>query len=513
MMHTVRLLVVGVAIFSARPVNAIDLGHTTGVMWEHLEWQVQNPTYSGNPYDVLATVTFSHGSSSTTHTTEMFYLGSNTWSFRFTGTKPGNWTFNTSSNGPQGDPDLHNLTGSVTINPNPDSTITGFLTSANNKFAVQTGTTGELKAFLFNVFQHQDTDANGARIRDAGILSVDENFMNTYLAEARANGFNVVFFLVMDPLVWTDGTNPRLETFDKVDLLVTTAHRQGQRVHFWLWGDAARGYTPPGGKMSDKDKRLLRYIAARMAPLPGWTMGYGFDLQEWTTEEDTRVWAEYLHDHMGWRHLLWARGRSNAELDVIAYSGNGHSYSDAVSNLDNDTNRPHHFAERDYYPSRVNETWTRRHMWRYTMAGGHGGHWGYKGDADIGNWTYPNSEELRTHFTFWHTKGRFLLDMERADQLIPGGFCLKTPDNMNYVFFAEKTSQIDYDISSMSGSHRVIIVDVKSSYTEIDLGVQPPGSYTYAAPYSSDWAIAVGDFVEASTAPVRPEPPTGLRVE
>ncbi|RMF64766.1 MAG: hypothetical protein D6746_01240, partial [Bacteroidetes bacterium] len=33
----------------------------TGTLWSpYLEWSVENPTYSGNPFDLVATVTFTH---------------------------------------------------------------------------------------------------------------------------------------------------------------------------------------------------------------------------------------------------------------------------------------------------------------------------------------------------------------------------------------------------------------------------------------------------------------------
>jgi hypothetical protein len=50
------------------------------------------------------------------------------------------------------------------------------------------------------------------------------------------------------------------------------------------------------------------------------------------------------------------------------------------------------------------------------------------------------------------------------------------------------------DLSGMSGSQSAIAVDTKLSYAEIDLGTLSATNQTWTAPYSSDWAIAVGDF-------------------
>jgi len=109
----------------------------TGKLWApYLEWSLTNSSYSGNAYDLVATVTFSHQGSGASHTTEMFYDGGNTWKFRFAGTKTGTWTFNTSSN----DSNLNGHSGTVTINPNPG--VLGFVTNVNEQWVRQVSALG-----------------------------------------------------------------------------------------------------------------------------------------------------------------------------------------------------------------------------------------------------------------------------------------------------------------------------------------------------------------------------------
>ena len=76
--------------------------------------------------------------------------------------------------------------------------------------------------------------------------------------------------------------------------MVVIAHRNGASLHMWAWGDESRRWTPigVGGINGTPDRRLQRYIASRLGPLPGWTMGYGFDLQEWVSESQTQAWAQ-----------------------------------------------------------------------------------------------------------------------------------------------------------------------------------------------------------------------------
>ena len=86
-----------------------SFGSRSVVLWEYEGWSVENASYSGNPFDVIATVTFEHQGSSKSHTTEMFHDGDDTWKFRFTGTRMGTWNFTTSSD----DPELDGHSGSV----------------------------------------------------------------------------------------------------------------------------------------------------------------------------------------------------------------------------------------------------------------------------------------------------------------------------------------------------------------------------------------------------------------
>ena len=103
-----------------------------GVQWSpYLQWTVDNPTFQGNAFDVAATVEFTHSASGTRRRTEMFFVGENTWAFRFTGTRLGVWSFVTSSS----DEDLRGHTGEVMIKPNPDRNAHGFLKKASGKLS------------------------------------------------------------------------------------------------------------------------------------------------------------------------------------------------------------------------------------------------------------------------------------------------------------------------------------------------------------------------------------------
>jgi hypothetical protein len=82
--------------------------------------------------------------------------------------------------------------------------------------------------------------------------------------------------------------------------------------------------------------------------------------------------------------------------------------------------------------------------------------------------------------------------------------------NDNYIFYKENTSSVQMDLSSMGSGRMAIAIDTTQTYSEIALGTRSATNQTWTAPYSSDWAIAVGDF---TSSPITPPPaPTNLKI-
>lgn len=498
-----------------------------GTLWApFLEWSIENDSFSGNPFDILAEVIFVHLESGEKRCTEIFYAGGTTWKFRFSGTRLGKWTFTTSSK----DRDLDGITGRLVIYPNPNPEVKGFLVSDGSKFARQVGENGELEGVLFNVWQGGDFP-NGVNVwyNNSNIGSVIEYAIDNYI---RAHGMTVLYsgaisnrWFDLETRSWAehDAENPDPRTFEALEEAIVHLHSHGVHLHIWAWGDEQRKWTPigvgtinvlpdrrpfrrlqrylnsrfgKGGINGVPDKRLQRYIAARLGPLPGWSMSYGFDLEEWVTEDQVGEWAGYLKEHMGWPHLLMARGRTHPNLDVRSISNYGgpdtipKDYADVVDDMNFDKSRPHLYEERflhtrwDYFSMEV----TRRHMWWYAMAGGIGGFWGILWDDGI---DYPDSEQMLTHKQFWDE--RFLLRMERVNDLT-NGLALKTSDNNHFIFYKEDASSIRMDLPIMNRMQPAVAVDTKKTYEEIDIGHLEAKKQVWDAPYVSDWAIAVGNF-------------------
>ncbi len=472
-------------------------------MWSpYIEWTLENPSCDSNPFDVLASVQFVHEQSGAVHLTEMFFTGQDTWRFRFTGDRKGMWTFTTSSV----DPKLDGYSGRVLVKANPNPDAPGFLTHVGNRFALQHDDANDLRAHLFNVYMNGHITGNEFK------RFAEPKVLNTLLDDTQTNGFDTTFIYLCHN--WLnlgtlrhdehDSVNPDLATFDILDNMIVQAQARGMRWHLWAWGDESRKWTPhglPGGINGKVDHRLQRYIAARLGPLPGWTMGYGFDLIEWTSDKGRNGWAEYLHEKMGWDHLLCTRGYAlnNPKNNITAYSGFGGrdlstthggpaDYNEVVSHMDADLFRPSFYEERHSYLRdgfNLDMDGTRRLRWWQAMAGGLGGFYGFYSSSPH---PYPHPEQLRTAQRFW--KGRFTLDLKRAPDLTDG-YALTTPDMARLILYKEATNAIKADLSHMPQRARALAVDTCKSYKEIDLGVLDARKQTLRLPYQSDWAVAV----------------------
>ncbi|MEM9325894.1 MAG: Ig-like domain-containing protein, partial [Bacteroidota bacterium] len=506
-------------IFCNAPLLAIHFETRTTPVFEWQQWELLDDSWSGNPFDVVAHVTFTKQSTGETRSTEMFYVGDNRWRFRFTGSSIGSWSFTTSAD----DPDLNGHTGVVEVLPNPDSSAQGFLTSSGNKYAIEVGNDGRLKGFLLNIFQNDREHTPYKHTHITDFEGAPASKMSQYLDYAKAQGFTAVYVMLNHNLLqWGayghnehSSESPDLQAFHLLDTLITTAHDQGMYIYFWRWGDEFRKWTPAGlsgGINGAVDKRITRYMAARMGPLPGWAMGYGFDLHEWANDH-VDEWQQYFHDKLGWPHLLSARSRVFQDaISVIQGYAQGSkvvtspnkglktrenpSYAELVRMSSEYLDRPHLLEERNVQGRwGVSDDDTRLLLWKTAMAGGIGGWYGHFSDDVVfgGDRGYANSSQLLCHRLFW--EHRFLLDLEVENHLSSDDpWVLQSASSDHLIAFQTQVSEVSLDLSGWRGPAEVVAVDTKLAYAEVALGEITPGTHLINLPYSSDWAIAVGDF-------------------
>jgi len=517
----------------------------------YLEWTLDWRGTSGNPYDVIASAEFTHPDGTKVRT-PMFYGGNDQWRFRFTGTRAGTWKLRTDGPG-----DLGGHTATAEILERPGEKANGFMTHFGSKWGWQ----GTQEAFLPQYVMGKNLDAyyDG----DAGCVSEAkiEQDIQEFVVEHGFTGFHLQgqgrwFSLTGRP---GEDPNPDPRTYEVLETIICKVYEQGGACHIWMWGkDTGRDGDGPramvGGPMTAADRRNLRYLAARLGPIPGWSIGYGYDTENlWASPEELEAWKEYLHAHCGWHHFVGARvgfdekglygefgkgipkpplnDKYNAPVgdeytawlggDYTGYTSYRPLYDRYVRVLEHRADKPS--FEEDRFRLREAPQWTHkdyspeltvRGLWHSAMAGGVANIWGnlLPDDNRGGSQSYNHGDvhiksRIKTYATFFRDKRRFRRDLVRDNILAdpyegtneapdapPISVCLRAAENDRFIFYKEQATAVGMDLSHMKGPAPAVAVDTRRIYQEIDLGLLTPTKQKWLAPYSSDWAIAVGRF-------------------
>ncbi|UCF14174.1 MAG: DUF5060 domain-containing protein [Phycisphaerales bacterium] len=461
-------------------------------LWEPVTWSFENPSYSANPYDVRTWATFTHVPTGQEIRTGLVHDHGDTWKLRFTGTLRGRWTFKTGSFAQP----LSGLEGQVEVRPNPG--VPGFMTNFGSKW----GRLGVDEAFVPQYVMYRDPPEY---YRNPEQINAD---IRTFFIEHGFNGFHTSVLCRWFDLDKTRSSeidspspNPDPRTFEALELLIRKVHAAGGVVHIWAWGDEQRKMTPKKwGLNGEVDRRLQRYICARLGPLPGWSMGYGFDLQEWLVDRDLRTWHKYMHDHLGWLHFLGGRAPDLEQicdaLDYSSYQQHRPDYDIYVRAIEQYPDKPTFLEDRfrvrkNVYPRKDYDfDMTRRGLWHSTMAGGAANIWGNLLDPHPFSMSnpYPNRNQILTWSRFW--KERFRKELAR-DNSLTDGVCLKVPGRL-LIFYKEDTNSIRMDLTELKGAIEAVAVDTRRDYKEIAIsGLKAGHDQVFEAPVDSDWAVAV----------------------
>lgn len=510
-----------------------QLPEQEGTQWyPFLEWEITNVSFEGNPFDVEGQAVFKHVQTEQSVKTPLFYDGENTWKFRFTGIETGEWHIDTFSKNKS----LNGWRGKVVITKNPDRQAHGFIKSFGSKWGWQ----GTEQAFVPQYVMGKELQYYydfSAGNPDEGKIEAD---ITEFMDEHSFTGFHLKI-----AQSWFDienkgpFVNPDIRTYQVLETILRKVHQAGGACHLWLWGsdggrnnndgDGPRGIL--GESMNDKDRRNLRYIAARLGLLPGWSMGYGIDTENGVaTKKQLDEWKAYLEQQLGWDHFLGARvGYDEKGLwalsprpprpphdehyrsaikdeytfwlggDYIGYTSYRPLYDRYVEVLNHHPEKPS--FEEDRFRLRDSETWsykdyneelTRRGLWHSALAGGVANIWGnlLPEEDHGGSRPYKIKTQIKTYSRFF--ENRFLKEMqtEKTGEVLS----LKTPDHNQLIFYQENTEQVAMNLGKVPSKMPAVAVDTKKDYKEINIGPLSPKDQVWKAPYKSDWAIAVGEY-------------------
>jgi hypothetical protein len=480
---------------------------------------VDNPF--GNPFDVKAEALFTHKVTGTRVVQPLFFNGNHEWKLRFRHELAGHWIFRVISNHGE----LNGRTGEVTIvrhlQPEPKDrhnqppylflpeTERGHVVAHGDQWGFSNG----------EVFVPQYAMAGGPQYYYGQTQRLAGDIQRLIKGHGF-NGFHVAvycrWFNIDSPgCADTRSSNPDVRTFIALEDVIMQVYEAGGTVHLWMYGDDSHKENPAflavdGGLNGVADRRLQDYIAARLGPIPGWTMGYGYDLFEWASPNEIQSWHAYLSEKMAANpHLLGARSGKNSldqrfeGADYASYEQHRPDYATYVDTISRRPGKPS-FSE-DRFRVRTGYKiddkdysleMTRRGLYHSTMAGGVGNIWGYLQGENVeanqglrSSGDYPNRHEINIYAQFF--SNRFKPDMQRCNHhTSDDASCLQTPDRDLFIIYREKTASISYR-HLPKGQYRVVSVDTRGQvYIEKETGIIQ-GSGQLSLDRKSDWVVAL----------------------
>lgn len=335
-------------------------GGTVGV-FERIELDIQDPVYTGNPFEVVFDGIFTHGSG-TVLRLPGYYAGNGLFSLGFMPTLVGDWDLVIDS---PTTPDLHGRTVTVTAVPSLHPGILKASVANPRKWAYSAGAYAIPIGFEVNMTRGTDVDFASA---------VD------FLANAVQGHF---FHHTLRNGVFTSDPSQHLfnlPVWDQLDRRLAMMSAQGVGVHFALYTDAPD--TPIWAGSSATEALLVRYHVARTCGYPVVLYNVGTDSAEYRTRADIDFIGNLFatldpYDHPrssrfdggGADAFLMAARTYESRGDTLAriadmrghYQGNPHPVSMDDKWGENRPSRP----EKNFSPDDI-----RRAFWKCVAAGG-----------------------------------------------------------------------------------------------------------------------------------------------
>jgi hypothetical protein len=261
-------------------------------------------------WDVQGSCAWTHANGVARRTSTLWYSGlGDTYVYRFGASLPGRWTGTTTS--PVAALDGLELTVDVEPSSNPNRTgWSGQLGGEPTAWARQCGPDGQLVKrtpiliMMPNVQSwHDDLGAMRAFVAE---FNDNHGFNGGHIATIGRGWFEAD----STGNLRTAPRAPDVRTFAALEAAAAEWSERGGWLHLWMWGKGSGGeFTSlPGGHNGMESRRINRYIAARLGPVPAWSMGIGWDVEFWADEEKLTWWLDDLIPQLGgWHHWIGHR--------------------------------------------------------------------------------------------------------------------------------------------------------------------------------------------------------------
>ena len=309
------LILIALSIVSGS-VHAVDVEK-----WKQFRVSFSNETWSGNPFDLDFTGTFTHTSSGRQLTQFGFYAGNNTWKIYFMPDDVGEWTYVTNSS----DVDLNAMVGSFN---GIASSLKGKLVNNGNKWKYSNGdavfpvTTSSLAYFRTTEL------ANGLK----GFVDWSKNTMGATMIHFG----QLFYFDSTDPVIGGEGALPfyssqqpsnfNFEMWDRQNRNFDYVRDQQMGQFLMFFSDS--GQTPDlggipanaDGSISALEERLFKYTIARLGAYPVLIWDSGIDISEYRSNVWIDNFAAWFQQNDPWKHPVGSRsgGGSGGKNPITA---------------------------------------------------------------------------------------------------------------------------------------------------------------------------------------------------
>jgi hypothetical protein len=478
-------------------VEAENKGETTAEevgKWKRFEVSFENPSWSGNPFDLELTAVFTHVPSGRSLTQLGFYAGDNVWKIYFMPDDLGEWTFLTSSP----DSDLDEQSGAFTC---VDSDLPGRLIAEGNRWMLEES--GEHVAPILlptrEWFKRTDTE-NG----------IDDFILWTKnTAGAMIIGTTLVYFShAQDEVPYIkgeEGITFNIEMWDRLNSHYDYLRDQGMGAYIMFYSDDldspnAYGIEP----QSPEEMRLFRYAVARFSAYPIVMWDTGIDIAE-TRDFGWIDWfATWFNSNDPWEHFVSSRssGGSGGKLPNDATY-----YSDGTATLPNHDDVVDHWSDLDIplaYTDRWRENFTRgnfdpakirRAAWEVGLVGGTAVYFGGNDNSGYLNENYAT--DLEAAATLGH-RNRFFRDhitdlaqLTPHDEMIASGnqVILSADPVREYVAYDWNGGSFSIDLSEITGAFTAVWYNPRTGAISSAGVVEAGDTVAFTTPDNQDWVL------------------------
>jgi hypothetical protein len=462
--------------------------------WKRFEVLYENPSWSGNPFDLELTAVFTHVPSGRSLTQLGFYAGDNTWKIYFMPDELGEWTFTTSSP----DNELDGKSGSFTC---VSSDLPGRLIADGNRWKLEDS--GEHVAPVLlptrEWFKRTET-LNGI---DDFILWAK----NT--TGALVIGTTLVYFTqAQDEVPYIkgeEGITFNIEMWDRLNSHYDMLRDQGMGFYIMFYSDDKESPNSNGiGPQSAEELRLFRYAIARFSAYPIVMWDTGIDIGE-TRGDDWIDWfATWFNAQDPWQHFVSSRsggGSGGIIPDAATY------YSDGTSNLPphvfvvdlwSNLSIPLAFTDRwreNYTRGNFDRAKIRRAAWEVGLVGGSAVYLG--GNDTDGYLSESYATDLEAAADLGHRNRFFrdnIIDLSKLaphDEMISSGngVVLSADPLHEYVAYIQSGGSFSIDLSNVNGSFTAAWYNPRTGVLNSAGLAEGGGVVSFSTPDNQDWVL------------------------